>query len=485
MRPRIQVLDDALRNQIVAEARDLLLTLGVTIHHPAALRLLADYGATVDLALESVRFPGPVIDRALASALPAFRLFDVLGNETHNFVEGKIHFTPGSSAINILDGATREIRKPVTADYVRYARVVGRLPHLAAQSTAFIPSDVPEMISDSYRLYLSLLHCEKPVVTGAFSIKALSFMKDLLVVVRGSEAALREKPLAIFTCCPTSPLKWSEESAQHVIDCARLGIPVEIVSMPMAGFISPVTIVGTLIQHTTENLSGVILSQAAQAGAPLLYGGSPGVFDVRYETTPMGAVETQMIDCGACEIAHSMGLPAQAYISLSDSKDLDAQAGLETSMGATLASLAGINSISGPGMLDFENCQSLEKLVVDNEIAGMMLRLVRGIEPREDFPALPRFQELLKEKHLLISRHSRKYWKQEQYQTGPVINRAKLSRWQEEGSSTLFERARSEIERHLRDSQPSRLPDETQRELTRLMAGEARQHGMDQLPALT
>ena len=64
-------------------------------------------------------------------------------------------------------------------------------------------------------------------------------------------------------------------------------------------------------------------------------------------------------------------------------------------------------------MIDFESCISLEKLVIDNETCGMVLRMVRGIEPREDFPSLPRFEELLRDEQLLISRHTRKYLKEE------------------------------------------------------------------------
>ncbi|MFH0945877.1 MAG: trimethylamine methyltransferase family protein, partial [Planctomycetota bacterium] len=165
-----------------------------------------------------------------------------------------------------------------------------------------------------------------------------------------------------------------------------------------------------------------------------------------------------------------------------DSKALDAQAGIETSMGATLATLAGINSISGPGMLDFESCQSLEKLVVDNEIAGMCLRLARGIEPKEDFPARPRFEELLREKHLLISDHTRKYLREEHYFPGPTIVRANLSRWKEMGKKTIGERAHEEVERLIAEAVPSRLGDDVKRELGKLMRDEVRCHGMDDLP---
>ena len=482
MRPVVKFLDDALVEGIIAEARNILGKLGLEIHNDSVLTMLSDHGARVDAGKNHAFLTDEIIDRALETAPGSFKLYDALGRETHDLSGHNVYFTPGSAAITILDDETGAARPPTTGDYVKYAKLVSRLDHLASQSTALVPGDVHRNISDSYRLYLSLMFCAKPVVTGAFTIDAFSIMKELQLTVRGTEKELKAKPLTVFSCCPSAPLKWSDVTSQNVVDCARCSIPVEYISMPLSGFVAPVTLVGTLVQHTAETLSGVVISQLTNPGTPVLYGGSPAVFDVRYETTPMGAVETMMIDCAYNEIGKHLGLPTQAYIALSDAKQLDAQAGLESSMGATLAALAGINNISGPGMLDFESCLSLEKLVVDNEICGMTLRLIRGIEPKEDFPALPRFEELLGEGHVLISNHTRRYLREEHYFPGPVIERANRSRWQEEGGITLQQRAHREVDRLLADNQPPPLPDDVRTELTRLMKGEARRYGMDRLP---
>jgi trimethylamine--corrinoid protein Co-methyltransferase len=482
MRPVVKLLGEDLVKQIVTEARDLLRTLGVEIHNAKILSLLSDHGAKVDRDTRRVFLTNGIIDQALKAAPRGFKLYDVLGRQTHDFCDHNVYFTPGSAAINVLDNSTNSTRTPTTEDYVNYVKVVSQLAHIASQSTALIPGDVHQNISDSYRLYLSLMLCEKPVVTGAFTIDSFNVMKDMQVAVRGTTGELKAKPLTIFSCCPTAPLKWSDVTSQNVVDCALHSIPVEYVAMPLAGFVAPVTLVGTLIQHTAETLSGIVISQLTNPGTPVLYGGSPAVFDVRYETTPMGAIETMMIDCAYNEIGKYLGLPTQAYIGLSDAKQLDAQAGLETSMGATLAVLSGINSVSGPGMLDFESCFSLEKLVLDNEICGMALRLAKGIEPKEDFPALPRFEELLKDKHLLISKHTRRYLRDEHYFPGGVIDRANRSRWKEEGGLTLRERASREVDTLLGSYQPSRLPEDIKSELTRLMNAEARRYGMQSLP---
>jgi trimethylamine--corrinoid protein Co-methyltransferase len=484
MRPTVRFLDDALIGRIVDEARGLLEKLGVEVQDPGLLDVLGEHGARVERGTSRAFLPGALLDRALATAPRAFRLFDVLGDPTHDFTGSKVHFTPGSSALNVLDWPAQTVRRPVTADYAACAKVVQGLPHIAAQSTAFVPADVPDAIADAYRLYLSLMLGEKPVVTGAFTAEGFPLMHELLAIARGGTGDLRAKPLAVFSACPTSPFKWSRDTARNVVDCARAGVPVEFIAMPMAGFLSPVTLTGTVVQHTAETLSGIVLHQCAAPGAPFLYGGSPGVFDIRYETTPMGAIETMMIDAAYNEVGKSFGFPTQAYTALSDAKRLDAQAGLETGMGAALAVLAGINSVSGPGMMDFENCVSLEKLVVDHEICGMALRLGRGIEPREDFPALPRFEELLREEHLLISPHTRKYLKSEIAFPGPVIDRASRARWAEEGSGTLGDRAHAEVERLIGQWTPSRLADDLKGALTERMAAAAKAAGADALPPL-
>jgi trimethylamine---corrinoid protein Co-methyltransferase len=483
LRPVLRFLSDQLIDQIISESRDLLCRLGIEVHNESVLALLSDHGARVDRVASRVYFTPEIIDLALKSAPHSVTLYDSAGNEAVRLAGYNVNFTPGSAAINVLDYSTNVVRPPSTADYVRYTKLMCGMNYIASQATAMVPRDVPDRISDSYRLYLSLLYCAKPVITGAFTTDAFTVMKDLQVAIRGSERALAEKPLTMFSCCPTSPLKWSDVTSQNLVDCARYSIPVEYISMPLSGFMAPVTQVGSLIEHTAETLSGLVISQLTNPGAPAVYGGSPAVFDLRYETTPMGDIGTMMIDCAYNEIGKHLGLPTQAYIGLSDAKELDAQAGMESAMGATLAALSGINNISGPGMHDFESCFSLEKLVLDNDICGATFRMIQGIEPREDFPALPIFQELLRDKHLLIADHTRKYLRDEVFFPGPVIDRANRSRWQAEGSVPLVERAHREVERIVAEYEPPAISDDTKRELTGLMLAEAKEYGADHLPS--
>jgi trimethylamine--corrinoid protein Co-methyltransferase len=307
-------------------------------------------------------------------------------------------------------------------------------------------------------------------------------MNDLLCAVRGTQSALEEKPLAIFSCCPNSPLKWTHDGCGNLMDCAERGIPVEIVPVPLSGFMAPVTLVGTLIQHTAEVLSGVVLGQLVRPGTPMLFGGCPAIFDLRFESAPMGAVESMMIACGAAEIGRRLGMPTQGYVGLSDAKTLDAQAGFESGIGTTLAALSVFDNVSGPGMLDFINCHSTAKLVVDHEICAMSRRARRGIAPRDDFPSLELFRELIDEGHLLIAEHTMTHLHDEIDFPGAVVDRAGRPRWLEEGGATLDERVASEIDRIVAAHRPARLEAATIGDLEERMLAAARAAGMDRLP---
>ena len=201
MQPRFQLLDGDLADQIISEAKIVLAEVGIEIVDSLTRDLLAEHGA-VENADGRVLFDQGMVEAALDTTPRSFSLFDVLGNETHRFDGRKTHFTPGSAAINVLDRTSGEIRSAQTADLVNLAKLVSRLPTMNAQSTALMSSDVPEAITDSYRLFLNLLYCEKPVVTGAFTIEGLDTMRDLVLAVRGSAEALAEN--ARSPCLPAA-----------------------------------------------------------------------------------------------------------------------------------------------------------------------------------------------------------------------------------------------------------------------------------------
>lgn len=469
MRPVMSLLQEEDIKRIIRGGVELLEETGIVVHNKNALDIYKEGGAKVDYPSELVKIPSQMVEKALELAPGQIKLYDGDGNLAMDLQGYNVHYDPGSAAINILDYKTGEVRKPVTEDFIEFIKIVEQLDNYSAQSTALICSELPEEIADRYRLFLVLKYSKKPVITGTFGIDAFASMYEMLALVAGGKEALREKPRAIFDCCPSPPLMWSDVTSQNLIDCARAGIPYELISMPLAGGTSPATLAGALVQHTAESLSGVVLGQLASPGAKVMYGGSPSIFDMRKGTTPMGAIETMMIDSAYNQIGKHLGLPTHAYMGLTDSKIADSQSGAEGAMGIVLAALAGVNVVSGPGMMDFESCQSIEKLILDNELCGMAKRLLRGIDTSDEALAVNVIKEVGHEGKFLTHRHTMKWFSKSQYIPSPVIDRGTRREWADLGKKTCSERAKDRIPEILKSYKGKPLSVEVEKKLDEIM----------------
>jgi trimethylamine--corrinoid protein Co-methyltransferase len=255
--------------------------------------------------------------------------------------------------------------------------------------------------------------------------------------------------MAVFTITATGMFRYSEDSCQNLLDCVEWGIPVEIVPVTLMGLIAPVTPAGATVMHTADVLAGLAMAQIAKPGAPVLFGGAPAAFHMKTAQSPMAAVEALYLDVAYVAVAKHLGLPTQSYMALSEGKFVDAQAGAETFGSALLAALAGVNSVSGPGMLDYVLTFSLEKLVLDDELCGQALHFVREFVVKEDLPTVDLVRHLLSEKHMLTAEHTLKYWPKELYLPGQVVDRTNREQWAKGGSKDLGRRVREEVERRL------------------------------------
>ena len=483
IRPKLQLLSKEFVEKIIGEALAILEKQGVFVENQEAVGLFREAGMEVDESTQRVYLTPRLVEDSLATTPAVIKMYDRNGDREFIVGGDVVNFDPGSTAVTILDHKTQSQRRAETDDVVKFVRITECLENINFQSTGVISSDVPDIISDSYRLYLGLQYSQKPIVTGTFRVEGFKPMLDMLVAVRGSKENLAEKPLAIFDACPSPALKWSNLTTQSLIDSARAGIPSELISMGMTGATSPVTISGTLVQHVAENLTGLVICQLAKKGAPVIFGGSPSSFDMRKGTTPMGAIETMMIDSAYAQIGKHLNLPTHAYMALSDAKINDSQAGLETGIGAILAALSGINVISGPGMLDFETCQSLEKLVLDNEICDMAYRLTRGIAQRDEPIATELFEGFSEKTQFLSMPHTRKWYRKE-HSFPKLIDRDTYDYWVTLGEKSISERSSEEVENLLENNPPVLLGDEVRSELQKIMLADAQNNGVPSLPEL-
>jgi trimethylamine--corrinoid protein Co-methyltransferase len=472
MRPKFQLLEKALIERILGEAFQLIEDPGVRVA-PYVEDLLRGAGITVKEGVAHIPEP---LARSLLELVPrGFCLYDRNGKPAVHYGGDDVHFDPGSSCLNILDPFTQQPRPAVSTDLIRLVQVTEMLPQFAAQSTAMVCNDAPPEIGDWYRLLLVLWFSEKPVVTGAFSAASLHTLIDLLAIESGGREALRMQPRAIFDVCPSPPLNWSEFASQNLVDLARAGIPAEIVSMPLAGATAPVTLAGSVVQHAAECISGITIHQLAQPGAPIVWGAAPAIFDMRTGKTPMGAIETAMLDIACAEVGKHLGLPTHAYMVAGDGRVIDAQVEMESGISATLGALAGINMISGAGMLDFLACHSLEKLVIDAEAIASAQRLLEGIVPRGVSLAVDVFAQTGLHGDFLKLKETRALFRKEQHFPSAVIDRGLASL---DGTNpTILERAGQRVEELVRAYERHPLSSEREKEILKFAEREGKKAG--------
>jgi len=479
--PTIRFLTRQTIERVIDEAIEALADPGVKVHSERAFGLLDQAGVTLDREKRVARIPRSLIEQALKTSPASFTLYDLNGNPRLELGGDNTYYYPGATSVYYLDPETRQMREAVSSDLVRFYKVAEMLPDLDAQATAIISSDVPKEISDSYRVYLLLKHARKPFVTGCFSVEGQRVILDMIAAAVGGYEALAQKPVSAQAICPTPPLHWSEITGDSLVLCAEKDVPVIFISMPLAGGTGPATIIGSVVQHTAETLSGVVIAQLVRPGARMLWGGSPAILDMRTGTTPMGAIETMMMDCAYNEVGKYLNLPTHGYLGLTDAKLVDAQAGIESALGLVLANLSRVNLVSGPGHMNFEISQSCEDLVVDHEIIGIARRLRQGIDDSEASLGLEVIRQVGHAGNFLASPHTKKWFRREQFMPR-LISREPLEAWQGRGSKDIYQRAHEYVLELEAAYQPA-VSEETIQAITEVMLAAARRHGMKRLPA--
>jgi len=455
MRPILNILSDDLTGQIVDEAKRVLAEVGIEIRGGAMRRRLLDHGLPLDATGQRVLFPRDIVEAAIASAPSSFLLYDREGRAHADLGGDRVHFVPGSSGLKVLDHRSGETRLANSTDFVEYVRLADGLLNIPYLATAFSTNDDIEAdVSDAWRLYMCLVNSEKPVVSGAFTEHGVERMVAMMQLFRRDRADLVARPMSIFTITATGNFRYSEDSSQNLLDCVEAGVPVEIVPVTLMGLIAPVTVVGATVFHTVDVLAGITMAQVIRPGAPVLFGGAPATFHMRLASSPMAAIEAQQLNVAYVEVAKSLGLPTQAYMALSDAKEVDAQAGAETFGSALLAALAGVNSVSGAGMLDFLLVFSLPKLVLDDELCGQALRFVREIRPVDDLPTRALVDAVIADQHLIMADHTTRHWPAELYLPSRVWDRDNRENWAKAGGLDAVRRATAEVDRRLAAYEP-------------------------------
>ncbi len=420
--------------------------IGIRVNHKKARDVFAAAGADVndDTCLVKIK-PRMVMD--LAEKAPD--IIRLHGRKPEHSLEvggKKVYAGTGGTALYVMEPGSRERRPAILSDLKDIARIVDELENIHFFMLPIFPSDLSEKDVDVNRFGVALTYCSKHIMGGVYTVEGVRNVIKMAELIAGSKEALRENPIiSMVTCCGISPFVLDDKYSELTIEVAEAGIPVVTPVEPLCGATSPVTLAGNLVVQNVDTLAGVMLTQLVNPGTPVFYGCISSLVDMKDMKYLSGAVEMGLMNAAATQMARHYRLPIYATAGMSDSKTIDAQAGYESAITSLLVALAGGNWIhDAAGFIEFCMCASLEKYVVDNEILGMVMRAVKGIEVNKDTLAFDLMQEIGAGGHFVSSRHTRKFMRMEQYKP-ELSDRGSREEWESAGSPDARDRAYQKV----------------------------------------
>ncbi|UCB46986.1 MAG: trimethylamine methyltransferase family protein [Spirochaetota bacterium] len=452
---KVQVLNKESIQKIHNATLEVLDKTGVAINTEEGRKLLLDAGCKIK-DNNVITIPSKIIEKAIKSAPSSVTLFDRLGQERCILEGWKTSFGTGSDCPFILDRETGEKRQCTYNDVAHGALVCDALEHLDFIMPVGIISDRPKGVADVYAVDATLKNTIIPVVFTAHNKDTFQSSIDLAVAVTGSLEKLQEKPFICLYDEPTSPLKHMPEATDKLIHAARLRLPVIFTPCPLAGATAPATGAGMLVQANAECLSGLVIQQIINPGAPFIYGGVMNILDMSTTVAPYGSPELHKLCAALTDMAHHYGLPMFGTCGCSDAKTVDAQAGTEVGVSVLMSTLNGQNLIHDIGFLESALITSYEMYILSNEAIGMAKHIASGVSVDKDTLAVDVIDDVGQAGNYLEHEHTLKHFRREFYFPG-IFDRANYDGWERAGRKTMDIKLKERADEIIATHQPEKI----------------------------
>ncbi len=468
--PHLTLMDQAEIEQLHTAAVEILETTGLNVHHPTMRIKLAEAGARLG-ADTRVYLSRTMIDLALRTAKRDIVVYNRLGEPAMALGPNQIYFGTGSDLVFTRDLETGKRRASTLEDVGRAARLCDAFPEIDFVMSFALPADVPNVDWETRQYYFILQNTDKPPIMTSFSgIDTLERMHEMACLVAGGEAAFRTRPNYILYGQFVSPLQHDRNAIERLIFCADHEVPLIYIPTIIPGASGPITLAGSLALAAAECLAGLVMHQIQRPGSPFIFGACVSPMDMRTMLFPYGSPEWRLNDLAMAEMARSYGLPVFGTGGATDSKLLDAQAGMESANSLLIAAMAGTNLIHDVGYLDTGLTGSLESLVLGAEQIRWVKKFVAGLDVSEETLALDVIRAVGPARHFLAQSHTRQHLRKTLWQPYALDHRA-YEAWTGSGSKDYATRGRELARQLLHSHQPRAVPDAIQprlRELCRL-----------------
>lgn len=465
---KVSVLSHEMMEKIHEEAIDLLAKVGIKIEHDEGLRLLDDAGAKVDYQSQMVKIPSTLVEESLKKA-PRKIILGARNPEKDLILEkgGRLYARNTGGMDHIYDMDVGESRRANLKDTSNFTRLADALDNINAIAPLYA-ADTPPEVRELKVLETMYHHTTKHVNIRVLTRENLLHIARMAEIVAGGKEELKKRPLVSVLEAPIQPLRFPDVFVDALLICGEYGIPIEICSMPTVGATGPITLAGSMLLTTVELLASFVVSQVAHPGAPIIW--APRYVAMDMATGSVGpTVETILLCAASAQFATEYyNLVCDTHGPGTGSLVPDGESVFDSTYRAFTTAFAGTNIVTGVGTLELGLVASLEQLVMDNDVIGILHRALAGFEVDDDRLGADAIARVGAGGNFLLDEHTRKYLRGEHY--APVLIKPKTrDNWITDGSKGIVERAKERVREILNEHQPEPLDKEVAADLAKMI----------------
>ncbi len=440
--PHLRILSDDQIHNIYRATLACLQRTGVEVHNQEARQLLHDAGAKIEGY--RVRIPSQIIETTLADAPKDFTIFGQNQKWDMSIDSEHVRFGPGPTCTYFMDPHSGEKRKTQNSDLALTARVCDALDNIDYVMSLGLIDNVTSSLASVYEFAQMITHAGKPILGWAFKKDHLEDIYKIASTVSGSEEAFQQRPNFGFFSTWQAPLTHTDEDLNNCLWAVEKNIPIIYIGGGVAGLSAPITGAGLLVSNLACMLSGLAIFQLKKPGAPVCLGAIPTPMDLRTARLAYGGPETSLYSAAISEVAQSLGVPFMGTAGASESKGMDLQAAIESTIQVILSQLSKANMVHDVGFLDCADIGSLEMLVMTDEIISQSKRIARGIAINDETLMLDLIDEVGPGGSFIAAPETARRCREEIY-TSDLIDRNAWTTWQENGAETMLDRIQSKL----------------------------------------
>jgi trimethylamine--corrinoid protein Co-methyltransferase len=346
----------------------------------------------------------------------------------------------------LLDPESGQIREATVRDLEEYVWVSDNLPYLDKVVPSLWPRDLPETITTLAGSIYAMRNTRKPVDMGLASTPwEARKLIEIAATVRGGMDRLKRKPMGTISISTLSPLHFPEDISETIFEVAGTGLPLTMLPCPISGLTAPVTLVGGFVQQNAEQLAFLTLARLVNRGCPLVYASRLCAADMRTGFVSGNNLVRGFSGACAAQMARYYGLPSAVYGMDTAAARPDIQSGYERALNCLLPVLAGGTLISGFGALNGGTLASIEQLVIDNEIYGMVMHRCGGLTVDEETIGVDVIKAVMDGGNFLAQEHTRDFMRKGELWQGDLGNALPFEEWRAQGCPDIREAARAKV----------------------------------------